>query len=247
MTLAAAPFDCVAAAYSNLWSDTLVGRLQRRAFWRFALPLFHSGDTVLDLGCGTGDDALHFTRAGINVVGIDASPEMVRIARERGVDGRLCRIEDLDCLGTKFDGAISDFGALNCVPNLAPVCAALARLIQPGGSLAVCVMGRVCAWETVWYLLRGDPRKAMRRWRGVSTSSLSSKVYYPTVKSMARAFAPEFRLEQTAGIGIFVPPSFVAGLPVCLLRRFGRIDRHMANKPFFRAVSDHRVLIFRRA
>jgi ubiquinone/menaquinone biosynthesis C-methylase UbiE len=247
MTLAAAPFDRVAAAYSTLWSDTLIGRLQRRAFWRFALPLFHSGDTVLDLGCGTGDDALHFTRAGINVVGIDASPEMVRVARERGVDARLCRIEDLECLELMFDGATSDFGALNCVPDLGPVCAALARLIQPGGFLAICVMGRVCAWETVWYLLRGDPHKAMRRWRGVSTSSLSSKVYYPTMKSIARAFAPAFHLEQAAGIGIFVPPSFVAGLPAWLLRHFERIDKRVADKPFFSAISDHRVLIFRRA
>ena len=268
-----AAFDRIARDYSNLWDGTDTGRLQREAVWRFFEPLFRAGDTILDLGCGNGEDALRFARRGVRVVGIDESSEMVRIARARGVDAYQCRIEDVgqamlpaDRLSSRssrlkggcgqdwpprktdetsgsrtsadflsrahkqavvsgaeapltFDGAVSDFGALNCVADLATLREPLARMIAPGGYLAICVMGRLCLWETVWYLFRGDFRKAVRRWKGSAESSLGIQVYYPTVREIARAFAPGFTLTQAAGIGTW---------------------------PAFIAISDHRVLIFRR-
>ena len=81
--------------------------------------------SVLDLGCGTGEDAQQLGRAGVRVRAIDASPEMVRIARHRGVDAEVGNIEELEHLDGTFDGVISDFGALNCVEDLAAVAAFL--------------------------------------------------------------------------------------------------------------------------
>jgi ubiquinone/menaquinone biosynthesis C-methylase UbiE len=81
--MTAAPFDLLAERYEALWSRSAIGRLQREAVWRVVDTLFRPGDTVLDLGCGTGDDALHLMSAGVAVHGVDSSPEMVRIARGR--------------------------------------------------------------------------------------------------------------------------------------------------------------------
>lgn len=214
-----AAFDKIAHDYGNLWDGSDIGRLQREAVWRFFEPLFRAGDTILDLGCGNGEDALRFARRGVRVVGIDESSEMVRIARERGVDACLCRIEDIGSIAMTFDGAVSDFGALNCVADLATLREPLERLIAPGGYLAICVMGRFCLWETVRYLLRGDVRKAVRRWKGSAPSSLGIRVFYPTMNEIARAFSPGFALVQAAGIGPW---------------------------SHFTAIADHRVLIFRR-
>jgi ubiquinone/menaquinone biosynthesis C-methylase UbiE len=214
-----AAFDGIARDYNNLWDGSGTGRLQREAVWRFFEPLFRAGDTILDLGCGTGEDALRFARRGVKVVGIDESSEMVRIARERGVDACVCRIEDMGSLSMTFDGAVSDFGALNCVADLAGLREPLERLIAPGGYLAICVMGRFCLWETVRYLFRGDIRKAVRRWKGSAPSSLGMQVFYPTVKEIARAFSPGFALTHAAGIGGWPP---------------------------LMAIADHRILIFRR-
>jgi SAM-dependent methyltransferase len=119
----------------------------------------------LDLGCGTGEDPLHCAQLGINVRAIDASCEMVRVARARGVDASVLGIEELHRITGRFDGVISDFGALNCVSDLNAVRHALGSLVRPGGYLAVCVLGRFCLWEAVWYLLRGKPRTAFGRWR----------------------------------------------------------------------------------
>ena len=60
-------FDLLAADYDRTWTNSGAGRLQRDAVWRHLLPLFHSGDWVLDLGCGTGEDAQHLSRLGIRV------------------------------------------------------------------------------------------------------------------------------------------------------------------------------------
>src|ERR1700726_2598075 len=87
------PFDALAPSYNAMWTDTPRGREQRAAVWREIDGLFRAGDRVLDLGCGTGDDALHLMSQGIGVIGIDASRQMVEVARGRGVAARLLSIE----------------------------------------------------------------------------------------------------------------------------------------------------------
>ncbi len=239
-------FDEIAPRYDEVWTRSPIGRLQRDAVWRRLDDLFHPGEKLLDLGCGTGEDALHFMSRGMQVSGIDASPEMVRIARGRGVDANVVTIEDLDRVPGCFDSVISNFGAMNCVEHLDMVAGSLARLMRPGGHLAICVMGRFCLWESAWYTLRAQPRKAVRRWsRG--GRSLGVPVFYPTVRRLKIVFAPYFELLDWSGVGIAVPPSYVKGLSSRLVTRLARLDRRIEHLSPWRAFSDHRLLIFRRS
>jgi len=62
---------------------------------------------VLDLGCGPGRHVLWLQRQGLDVVGIDASPRALQVARERGCrDVRLMPIEKLDFPPDSFDTAV---------------------------------------------------------------------------------------------------------------------------------------------
>jgi hypothetical protein len=106
-------------------------------------------------------------------------------------------------------------------------------------------MGRFCAWETCWYLAQGHPSKATRRWKGEATSSLVSRVLYPTVGAIARAFAPDFRLVARHGIGVAVPPSYVTGIADSTVEALASFDRNFASLPVLRALGDHQLLIFR--
>jgi SAM-dependent methyltransferase len=161
------PFDRMAARYDELWTTTAIGRAQRHLVWRDIDALFHPGERILDIGCGTGEDAAHFTSRGLTVYATDASPAMVQVAQARGgFRAALCSAEELAQVGGTFDGAISNFGALNCVADLPAVAASLAGLVRPGGRVAICLLGRFCAWETFYYGVRGQFRKAIRRWRG---------------------------------------------------------------------------------
>jgi SAM-dependent methyltransferase len=243
--MTAAAFDVVASRYDEIWTNALSGRLQREAVWRHIEPLYQPGAHILDLGCGTGEDAQRFLGSGCAVTAIDGSPEMVRIARQRGIPARVMRIQDLETLTGTYDGAISNFGALNCIPNPEVLRMPLARLVRRGGTLAICVFGRFCLRETLYYLMRRQARKAARRWTGSAFSaSLGIPVFYPTVRRIRRALAPDFVLSRVAGIGLCVPPSYVEGLSEKQLARFDAIDRHLAHRPFARMLADHRLLIF---
>ena len=188
---------------------------------------------------------MHFMGHGMSVRAIDASSEMVRIARGRGVDASVLDIEQLNLIQCCFDGVISNFGALNCVANLHAIRPVLARLVRPGGHLAVCILGHFCLWETAWHFLQGEPRKACRRWRGEQFSaSLQIPVRFLSISNLAQALLPEFTLRDWRGIGAFVPPSYVRRLPLCLLQVLGTLDRFVAHLPLLRAVADHRLIVF---
>jgi SAM-dependent methyltransferase len=242
-----AAFDTLAEQYDALWSYSAIGREQRAAVWRWIDPLFHAGDRVLDLGCGTGVDADHFRQRRVEVYGIDASREMVRLARARGVDAHHLAIETLGDMKNPFDGAVSNFGALNCVSNLESVALALGRLIHSGGYVAICLAGPCSLWETAHYLVRRKIAKAFRRWNPSRCEApLGVRLEYPTVRHLMRLFLRDFRLIHWCGIGLCVPPSYVRGISEATIARLAAADRRLAHRRVFRALADHRLFVFQR-
>jgi SAM-dependent methyltransferase len=248
MTLSAGlAFDQMARNYDALWTNTLIGRAQREAVWRWIDPLFQPGDSILDLGCGTGADAVHMINRNLHVTGVDASIEMVAVARAGGVEAQQLALESLDCLDGVYDGVISNFGVLNCIDDLQALGIQLGRLTRRSSYLAVCVMGPVCLWETCHYLKRSRPRKAFRRWRSSgSLASMGVHLNYPSIHQIRSAFQNHFKLLTWVGIGLTIPPSYILGLSATTVRHLKRVDRHLAHRPLLRMFSDHRLLLFRR-
>jgi ubiquinone/menaquinone biosynthesis C-methylase UbiE len=96
--------------------------------------------TVLDVGCGTGSAAFVMADRGLDVVGVDASAEMIAEARRKG-EGRgnprflVSRMEALD-IPERFDLAASLFDTVNYVTNPADLQEAFHRIhrhLLPGG------------------------------------------------------------------------------------------------------------------
>jgi ubiquinone/menaquinone biosynthesis C-methylase UbiE len=239
-----AVFDRIAARYDELWTTTPIGRAQRDLVWRDMDPLYHPGDRILDIGCGTGEDAAHFAARGVTVYATDASQAMVRKAQARGgFPAEVRDAHDLAQIPGTFDGAISNFGPLNCVEDLPAVARSLAMLVRPGGRVAICILGRLCAWEALYYGVRLRLRKAVRRWRGwACIGPPEIIVYYPTVSEIRAAFAPHFELHRWTGIGLLVPPSYVK-LPASLVSALAACDRLLARLPLLRGMADHRLVL----
>ena len=233
-----AAFDSAAATYDQVWTNSPVGRAQRDLVWRYIDRIFHPRDRILDIGCGTGEDAAHLEGRGVAVHAVDPSPAMLAIAGRR-----VAHVSDtLPEAPAPFDGALSNFGALNCVEDLRATARDLANLVRPGGRVAVCIIGRFCLWEAVYYCARLRFAKAFRRLRGRASSSLGITVHYPTVGDLVEAFADGFALERFTGIGLFVPPSYVR-LPAAILRVCAAADRWLADIPILRAMADHRLIV----
>ncbi len=239
-----AAFDSLAARYDALWTHAPIGRAQREQVWDCIDPLFHSGEALLDIGCGTGEDAAHFASRGLRVHATDASGEMLRHAAARGgFTTELVRAELLSPGIATYDGAVSNFGALNCVGELRDVAASLAAALRPGARLAICVIGSFCLWEVLHYSARLQFGKALRRVSRPSVvSSLGVAVHYRSVREWRAAFAPGFRCERWTGIGLLVPPSYVS-LPPFFVRACNAVDRVLARLPLLRGLADHRLLI----
>ena len=257
--LTQAPFDAIADGYDQGFTFSRIGQAQRSAVWKELDRTFRSGDRILEIGCGTGVDACFLAERGVKVVACDSSPAMIRIAArrvlERGahaVDLRLLAAENLAAIQQEapFDGAFSNFAALNCVEDLNAVAQHLGRLLKPGGTALLCFMGPSCFWEVVWYLLQAKPRKAFRRWHSaIVNAELAPKasipVRYYSVRSLERIFAPSFQLRSWRGVGVMVPPSYVESSAKrfpAVLKLAQRLDRVLARCPVIRGCSDHILL-----
>jgi hypothetical protein len=174
----------------------------------------------------------------------DASEGMVRIARAKGVNARQVPLEELHTLCGTFEGAISNFGALNCVTGYEATASVLGRLIRPGGKLAICLAGPVCVWEIGHFLIRAQAMKAFRRLSAADYKGIP--VTYPSLARLTHAFSGDFALINWYGIGLCVPPSYVRGLHERTIARLALMDRRIAHWPVLRSIADHRLLIFKR-
>lgn len=259
-----APFDAIADRYDEIFTESSIGQAQRASVWKELEKRFHRGDRVLEIGCGTGVDACFLAQRGVTVVACDNSSRMIEVAARRVEAARknsfvqvhLLAAEEIDSLecGRPFDGAFSNFGTLNCVEDLGSLARNLAKLLRPGATALLCLMGPCCLWEVGWYLAHGNPRKALRRLhRGGVTAQLADgvpvHVHYPAVQSLTRTFAPEFRLKSLKGIGVAVPPSYVETwvhrFP-CVLQLGVRVDSVLDRCPGIRGLADHILLRFER-
>lgn len=255
-----AAFDREADGYDAGFTDTRLGRWLRDMVQTRLAAAFPPGSCVLELGCGTGEDAVFLARRGVRMLATDASPRMVQVASAKAaradvadrVTGLALRAEDLAALAAfapAFDGAYSNFGALNCVADLGGVARDLARLVRPGGRIVLVVMGPSCAWETAWYLAHGDPKTALRRLTpgGVATTigGRPLAIYYPSPAVVARAFAPAFAVTRVEAVGALLPPSTLSHLVDRWPRTFARVaaaDRRLARSRLLVALSDHYLL-----
>ena len=80
---AALVFDQMAREYDDVFTNSMIGRAQRDAVWSVLTRVFERGDRVLELNCGTGEDALFLAQNGISVTACDASEQMIQIASGR--------------------------------------------------------------------------------------------------------------------------------------------------------------------
>jgi SAM-dependent methyltransferase len=96
------------------------------------------GERVLDVACGTGNAALVAQRAGAIVTGLDGSPRLLQVARERVRGGEFVRGDaaQLPFEDGRFDAAVSVFGVIFARPA-ERAAAEIARVVRPGGRAAI--------------------------------------------------------------------------------------------------------------
>jgi SAM-dependent methyltransferase len=275
----AAPFDTAATTYDADFSGTRLGRLLRQRVWDTLTEVFVPGQHVLELGCGTGEDALFLARRSVSVLATDASAGMLAVAQAKVAQAglrdrvqfaqmdanaipldRTPSLEGSNALlasgeprggegASAFDGALADFGVLNCVADRRGLAAALAQRLKARAALVAVAMGPLCVWEVGWYLLHGDLGRATRRWRSGQLASVGEArlaVWYPSPSTLRAEFAGSFQMKSVVGLGTLLPPSYLSHLVDRWPKLFARLAEHDARVPGSPWLADHYVAVFER-
>ena len=89
------------------------------------------GEYVLDLGCGDGQLTQRIAGSGAHVLGVDASPEMIAAARERGIEAEHANAERLPFRDATFDAVFSN-AVLHWVRDQDAMMQQVRRVLKPG-------------------------------------------------------------------------------------------------------------------
>ncbi len=73
----------MAESYDQTFTNTSLGRELRALVWERLSLLFTGGSHVLELNCGTGEDACWLAARGVLVTATDGSPRMLQRAEEK--------------------------------------------------------------------------------------------------------------------------------------------------------------------
>lgn len=221
------PFDHIASTYDSVFARTALGQLQRRSVWNYierVLPEL-KGFEMLELNCGTGEDAVLFGEGGFNIVATDITEEMLKVTQQKAeqysmqnkISSHFIDPETFNesLFEKKFDLIFSNFGGLNCMnpESLQTLLRKLPAILNPGGRFVGVVMPKFCMWETIFFLLRLQFRKAFRRlsskqaYSDLHGSASKTWFYHP---SQIREWSREnFRVVRLQPVGLALPPAYL--------------------------------------
>jgi SAM-dependent methyltransferase len=256
-------FDDLAADYDDAFSNRDPARWLRARIRREIAERLPDNSRVLDIGCGTGDDAMWFAERGHKVHATDVSEGMLSMVHRnqraapsevatRLTVGRFDAARPASIEGGPWDCVFSNFGALNCVANLKPFIEWASENVRPGGYLALTIMGRFCFWETIGFALRGQFAKASRRWRGTATfysGDIAQAVHYHSPAAVVRTCGAGFEKDGLRGVGVFLPSTeFFASCESRprLLKVLRKLESGLAGIWPLSRGGDHYLLVMRR-
>ena len=207
-------FDELSATYDQQFTDLPANKALREKIGRTITARVTPGKLVLELGCGTGEDALFLAQHGVRVLGTDISAGMIEQAKRKlaglsaMVELAVCEIAKLpellalslaqrqDTMPQTFDSILANFGTLNCIPSLEPIRLLAEQRLAPDGYLFLCMINRFCMRE----LLRARFRRLRKSGAEAKCGARRIPIYYHAPR---RLRWPGFRVVEMLGLGVF--------------------------------------------
>ena len=260
-------FDVLAKGYDDNFSRSVTGSYQRMVSRKWLQKFLDDKHSlkILEINCGTGDDALWLSSLGHQVVATDASPKMIEMAKakldfhneENAPQFSVCDFTELniDFKGQQFDLIFSNFAGLNCAApeEMIRIGEQLRRLLKPDGHLAVVVFGKHTWWETVYFLFKLQPKNAFRRWSNEKTQVQLAKhvqqpVYYYSIADIVRLLGA-FDIKAKKPVGLFIPPSYLdqsmqKRKPV--FKFLAALEKGLGRISLFSSFADHTYILLKK-
>lgn len=241
-------FDNIATKYDDGFSNTVTGKLQRKIVWNY-LEKYLNGKknlNILELNCGTGEDAILLAKKGHKVLATDVSERMLDVAKTKaditGLNNLYFSVLDISNPDTypsdsEFDLVFSNFGGLNCISpdSFQKVIPEIAGLLKPKGHFIAVIMPRFCLWEWLYFSLKLKLKDAARRTSSapvvvdIGGNNVDTWYYSPSeIVSISNVY---FKKIKALPVGLFLPPSY--------------LDNYFSKHPKFLGLLDHLEVSFR--
>jgi ubiquinone/menaquinone biosynthesis C-methylase UbiE len=246
-------YDSLSSNYDEILEKGHISSIIRKYIHNKLTMHYNRGDKVLDIGCGTGIDALFLAKNGVSVTAIDPSEYMLKIGKDKAAEEGLkaqiefiqMRAEDLQNLsGKKFTGAFSDFDALNYVGSLEQLSAELSGILKPGSKVIFVMLNKVCIAEWFYYLLSFRPITAFRKlFNRSETLEPKLRLYFP--RKVKKIFSEYFKYVSVRGFGILLPPDSFSGFYLrlnWLYKIAEKFEKLMSPFYLFYNFSDHFII-----
>jgi SAM-dependent methyltransferase len=265
MMQSTAVFDILAQNYDADFTGSQIGQLQRKRVWSYLMPLLNNTKSclrILEINCGTGEDAMQMAALGHSVMATDASAMMIEKAQDKlnsstnkslDLQFAVCAFNNLKQIfaNEKFDLIFSNFGGLNCINkgDLSQLSNDLRGLTKANGNIFFVLLGPYCLREIFYYGVRGKLRSAFRRFQNPAlfkVNDQSMPVYYYSPGVLKKLFNPAFHLEKIFPVGLFIPPSYLEykfSNKKDKLEKLNRREEKFAF-PFLSSFADHYCVIF---
>ncbi len=171
--------------FDTRYGQNYILQKMREDFRNITLKFVKNPRRILEIGCGTGIDLEFFANkfGGSEILGIDVSKEMVKIAEKRVSAYKNVRVvcstvENIN-KGWRFDFIYSYFGAINTVYNLKEFANNIALISERNSVFVFSCVNKYYLFDMLFYSCTLRFKKAfsrMKNWKGYSPfKSLKSK------------------------------------------------------------------------
>ena len=220
-------FSKQSIVFDKQYNNNRIIRYKRKRVREHVLQLLPSNASILELNCGTGDDALFFAGHGHHIHATDISDGMLERLKEKiqhfsfngNITTETCSFNYLETLNNKgpFDMIFSNFGGLNCTDELDKVLSSFHSLLKPAGVVSLVVIPKFCLWESLLFL-KGQFKTATRRFfsrhgRKAHVEGVFFKCWYYSPRFVTKHLQNHFELLKLEGLCTLVPPSYMEGFP----------------------------------
>jgi len=214
-------FDIHAQNYDAVFTHSSIGKAQRDRVYQFLEKELNTTETlqILELNCGTGEDAKYLHSKGHHVIATDISEEMLTVAKNKHPK---LTFEKLDIttitsktFDQKFDLIFSNFGGLNCISTvqLEDFLTTSEALLSDNGKLIMVIMPKNTLWERFYFLLKLQFKKAFRRNTKEAVYAHVEGVQVPTwyynpndIIDLGKVYTKSTTIKP---VGITIPPSYL--------------------------------------